>query len=68
MSTGNEPMPIEFCRLKTDAEKIAAIKVLIESRTFNIIEDAAETLSDVMHIVYNVDKDKPLLPKKSALP
>jgi hypothetical protein len=65
MSTGNQPMPSEFCNLKTDAEKIAAIKVLVESRKFNIIEDTAETLADIIHIVYEVAKDKPLFIKKT---
>lgn len=45
-------------------EKIAAIKKLVEGTTIETIEDTGELLSDIIHIVYGVDKTEKLFPKK----
>lgn len=50
-----------------DTQKIAAIKKAVEETKIQIIEDAAELLSDIIHIVYGIDKTEELFPKKNAL-
>lgn len=50
-----------------DTKKINAIKQLAESKKIQTIEDTGEMLSDIIHIVYGIDKKEKLFPKKSAL-
>lgn len=50
-----------------DTQKIAAIKQLVEGTTIQTIEDTGELLSDIIHIVYGIDKTEKLFPKKNAL-
>lgn len=50
-----------------DTEKIAAIKKrIVKHEKIETIEDGLELLSDIIHIVYGVDKKKPLFEKKSV--
>ena len=44
----------------TDTEKIDAIRQIIETRHFNDFKVAMDSLSDIIHIVYGVDKKKSL--------
>lgn len=45
-----------------DSEKIEAIKKLAEGTSIKTIEDAGELLSDIIHIVYGIEKTKKLFP------
>lgn len=54
-------------KIMDDTEKINAIKQLVEGTTIQTIEDTGELLSDIIHIVYGIDKTKKLFPKKNAL-
>lgn len=42
----------------TDSEKITAIKQIIETRHFNNFNVAMDSLSDIIHIVYGIPKEK----------
>ncbi len=50
-----------------DTKKINAIKQLAESKKIQTIEDTGEMLSDIIHIVYGIEKTEKLFPKKNAL-
>lgn len=50
-----------------DTEKIEAIKKLVASTKLNTIENCLETLSDIIHIVYGVDKKEKIMPQKQLL-
>lgn len=50
-----------------DTKKIEFIKTLVESTKISTIEDGLEMLSDIIHIVYGVDKKEKLFPKKVIL-
>lgn len=41
----------------TDSEKIKAIKQIIEIRHFNDFKVAMDSLSEIIHIVYDVPKE-----------
>lgn len=62
----SKQLPKEVFNLKTDREKIEVIKAIFVDRKLNTLESCAETLSDIMHIVYNIEKDEKLCNKKSA--
>ena len=47
-----------------DTKKIEVIKALLESTKITTIEDGLEMLSDIIHVVYGVDKTEKLFPKK----
>lgn len=47
-----------------DTKKINAIKQVAESKKIQTIEDTGEMLSDIIHIVYGIDKKQPLFEKK----
>lgn len=47
-----------------DTKKINAIKQLVEGKKIQTIEDTGEMLSDIIHIVYGIDKKQPLFEKK----
>ena len=50
-----------------DTKKINAIKQVVESKKIQTIEDTGEMLSDIIHIVYGIDKTEKLFQKKNAL-
>jgi hypothetical protein len=50
-----------------DTQKIAAIKKLVEETQIQTIEDTGEMLSDIIHIVYGIEKTEKLFPKKNVL-
>lgn len=50
-----------------DTKKINAIKQLVEGKKLQTIEDAGEMLSDIIHIVYGIDKAEKLFPKKNVV-
>lgn len=50
-----------------DTKKIEAIKALVESTKIKTIEDGLEMLSDIIHVVYGIDKKEKLFPKKNIV-
>ena len=50
-----------------DTQKIEAIKKEIESTKLNTLEDMGEMLSDIIHIVYGIEKTEKLFSKKNVL-
>ena len=50
-----------------DTKKINAIKQLVDGKKIQTIEDTGEILSDIIHIVYGIDKTENLFPKKNVV-
>ena len=50
-----------------DTKKINAIKQLVEGKKIQTIEDTGEMLSDIIHIVYGIEKTEKLFPKKNVV-
>ena len=48
-----------------DKKKIEAIKKLVEATKIASIEDAGELLSNIIHIVYGIEKTEKLFHKKT---
>lgn len=48
-----------------DTQKINAIKQLVEKTTIQTIEDTGELLSDIIHIVYGIDKTENCFRKRT---
>lgn len=50
-----------------DTQKVEAIKALVESTKIKTIKDGLEMLSDIIHVVYDIDKKEKLFSKKTIV-